>query len=251
MVTPTAISVKGLSVSYERKRVLTNIHIEVEKGKVYGVIGPNGAGKSTLFKSILGMIDINTGYIEVLSKNVEEIRKKIAYVPQRDEVDWDFPATVEDIVLMGRYPHKKILERINKEDRRLAAEALADLGIEELVNRQIGQLSGGQQQRVFIARALCQQAEIFFLDEPFVGVDMLTEEKIITILRKLADKGKTLLVVHHDLSTVEDYFDKVILLNQRLIASGDTKETFTQKNISKAYGGQLTILNQTEGFTGN
>jgi len=251
MVTPTAISVKGLSVSYERKRVLTNIHIEVEKGKVYGVIGPNGAGKSTLFKSILGMIDINTGYIEVLSKNVEEIRKKIAYVPQRDEVDWDFPATVEDIVLMGRYPHKKILERINKEDRRLAAEALADLGIEELVNRQIGQLSGGQQQRVFIARALCQQAEIFFLDEPFVGVDILTEEKIITILRKLADKGKTLLVVHHDLSTVEDYFDKVILLNQRLIASGDTKETFTKKNISKAYGGQLTILNQTEGFTGN
>jgi ABC-type Mn2+/Zn2+ transport system ATPase subunit len=251
MVTPTAISVKGLSVSYERKRVLTNIHIEVEKGKVYGVIGPNGAGKSTLFKSILGMIDINTGYIEVLSKNVEEIRKKIAYVPQRDEVDWDFPATVEDIVLMGRYPHKKILERINKEDRRLAAEALADLEIEELVNRQIGQLSGGQQQRVFIARALCQQAEIFFLDEPFVGVDILTEEKIITILRKLADKGKTLLVVHHDLSTVEDYFDKVILLNQRLIASGDTKETFTKKNISKAYGGQLTILNQTEGFTGN
>ena len=251
MVTPTAISVKGLSVSYERKRVLTNIHIEVEKGKVYGVIGPNGAGKSTLFKSILGMIDINTGYIEVLSKNVEEIRKKIAYVPQRDEVDWDFPATVEDIVLMGRYPHKKILERINKEDRRLAAEALAYLGIEELVNRQIGQLSGGQQQRVFIARALCQQAEIFFLDEPFVGVDILTEEKIITILRKLADKGKTLLVVHHDLSTVEDYFDKVILLNQRLIASGDTKETFTQINISKAYGGQLTILNQTEGFTGN
>ena len=251
MVTPTAISVKGLSVSYERKRVLTNIHIEVEKGKVYGVIGPNGAGKSTLFKSILGMIDINTGYIEVLSKNVEEIRKKIAYVPQRDEVDWDFPATVEDIVLMWRYPHKKILERINKEDRRLAAEALADLEIEELVNRQIGQLSGGQQQRVFIARALCQQAEIFFLDEPFVGVDMLTEEKIITILHKLADKGKTLLVVHHDLSTVKDYFDKVILLNQRLIASGDTKETFTKKNISKAYGGQLTILNQTEGFTGN
>ena len=197
------------------------------------------------------MIDINTGYIEVLSKNVEEIRKKIAYVPQRDEVDWDFPATVEDIVLMGRYPHKKILERINKEDRRFAAEALADLGIEELVNRQIGQLSGGQQQRVFIARALCQQAEIFFLDEPFVGVDILTEEKIITILRKLADKGKTLLVVHHDLSTVEDYFDKVILLNQRLIASGDTKETFTKKNISKAYGGQITILNQTEGFTGN
>ena len=251
MVTPTAISVKGLSVSYERKRVLTNIHIEGEKGKVYGVIGPNGAGKSTLFKSILGMIDINTGYIKVLSKNVEEIRKKIAYVPQRDEVDWDFPATVEKNVLMGRYPHKKILERINKEDRRLAAEALADLGIEELVNRQIGQLSGGQQQRVFIARALCQQAEIFFLDEPFVGVDMLTEEKIITILHKLADKGKTLLVVHHDLSTVEDYFDKVILLNQRLIASGDTKETFTQINISKAYGGQLTILNQTEGFTGN
>lgn len=244
-----AISVKGLSVSYERKRVLTNIHLNVEKGKVYGVIGPNGAGKSTLFKSILDMIEINSGQIEVLGGEVDKVRKRIAYVPQRDEVDWDFPATVEDIVLMGRYPHKKLFQRINAEDKRLAKEALADLGIEDLLHRQIGQLSGGQQQRVFIARALCQDAEIFFLDEPFVGVDMLTEEKIITILHKLADEGKTLLVVHHDLSTVEDYFDKVILLNQRLIAYGDTKSTFTQDNIAKAYGAQLTILHQTGGYT--
>lgn len=243
-----AISIKGLSVSYERKRVLTNIHLAIEKGKVYGVIGPNGAGKSTLFKSTLDMIDINSGTIEVLGGPVDDVRKKIAYVPQRDEVDWDFPATVEDIVLMGRYPHKKLFQRINKEDRRMALEALEALDIGDLVHRQIGQLSGGQQQRVFIARALCQDAEIFFLDEPFVGVDMLTEEKIITILHKLADEGKTLLVVHHDLSTVEDYFDKVILLNQRLIASGDTKTTFTQENISKAYGAQLTILHQTGGF---
>lgn len=246
----SAISVKGLSVSYDRKRVLTNIHLEVAYGNVYGVIGPNGAGKSTLFKSILSMVDINTGYIEVLGKDISDVRKKIAYVPQRDEVDWDFPATVEDIVLMGRYPHKKIFQRINAQDRKMAKEALADLGIEDLYNRQIGQLSGGQQQRVFIARALCQDAEVFFLDEPFVGVDMLTEEKIITILHKLADQGKTLLVVHHDLSSVEQYFDKVILLNQRLIAAGDTDTTFTQENISKAYGGQLTILHQTNDFTG-
>lgn len=245
----SAISIKGLSVSYERKRVLTNIHLEILSGKVYGVIGPNGAGKSTLFKSVLDMIEINTGTIKVLGEEVSEVRKKIAYVPQRDEVDWDFPATVEDIVLMGRYPHKGIFERINREDKEMARQALKDLSIEDLIKRQIGQLSGGQQQRVFIARALCQDAEIFFLDEPFVGVDMLTEEKIITILHKLADEGKTMLVVHHDLSTVKDYFDHVILLNQRLIAAGETRQTFTQENINKTYGAQLTILNQTGGFT--
>ncbi len=240
-----SILVKGLSVSYGQKRVLSNIHLNIESGNIYGVIGPNGAGKSTLFKSILELLEPNAGEIKVLGKEIGKVRKKVAYIPQKDEVDWTFPATVMDIVMMGRYPHKKILQRINTEDKTIAEEALNDLEILHLANRQIGQLSGGQQQRVFIARALAQKAEIFFLDEPFVGVDMLTEEKIIFILKKLASQGKTLLVVHHDLATVHKYFNKVILLNQRLIAYGDTTTTFTEENIAACYGPQLTILHKT------
>ncbi|NNE27480.1 MAG: metal ABC transporter ATP-binding protein [Saprospiraceae bacterium] len=239
------IKVRGLSVSYGNKRVLTNIHLDLDAGGVYGVIGPNGAGKSTLFKAILGLIDTNAGSIEVLGDKIHDARKQIAYVPQKDEVDWDFPATVLDIVLMGRYPYKGIFNRLGKEDHQKAQEAMSKLGIEELSNRQIGKLSGGQQQRVFLARALCQEAEIFFLDEPFVGVDITTEERIIHILKELSKQGKTILVVHHDLSSVQNYFDKVILLNQRLIACGETNEVFTEENIAKAYGPQLTILHKT------
>lgn len=241
----SSISIKGLSVSYDRKLVLTNIYLELEAGKVYGVIGPNGAGKSTLFKAILGLIELNSGKILIQEETIKKQRKNVVYVPQRDEVDWQFPATVMDIVLMGRYPWKKMFDRINDEDKEIALEALKDVGIEHLKNRQIGELSGGQQQRVFIARALCQGADVFLLDEPFVGVDITTEEKIIDILKRLASQGKTLLVVHHDLSSVEEYFDKVILLNQRLIAFGDTATTFTQENIAKAYRSQLTILHKT------
>ncbi len=238
------ISVKGLSVSYEKKRVLTNIYLEIEPAQIYGVIGPNGAGKSTLFKAILGLIETNAGTILINDKPIEKQRKEVVYVPQKNDVDWSFPATVFDIVLMGRYPHKKIFQRLNKSDRQIALKALHELGIPQLKDRQIGELSGGQQQRVFLARALCQKADIFLLDEPFVGVDMTTEEQIITTLKKLAADGKTLLVVHHDLSTVPEYFDQVILLNQRLIAYGKTEETFTQVNIAKAYGGQLPILHK-------
>lgn len=239
------ISIKGLSVSYDRKIVLTNIYLELEAGKVYGVVGPNGAGKSTLFKAILGLIDVNAGKVLINGEPVEEQRKNIVYVPQRDDVDWQFPATVMDIVEMGRYPHVKLFQRLKKKDKDATLEALREIGIEHLKDRQIGELSGGQQQRVFLARALCQGAEIFLLDEPFVGVDIMTEEKIITILKKLAAEGKTLFVVHHDLSTVHTYFDKVILLNQRLIAFGDTEDTFTEENIAKAYSGQLPILQKT------
>lgn len=239
------IKVEGLSVSYETKRVLSNVYLNLVDSSIYGVIGPNGAGKSTLFKSILGLIDTNAGKIKVLGQDIDKVRKRIAYVPQKDEVDWHFPATVIDIVLMGRYPHKGILQRINAEDKRIAQDALDALGIADLKNRQIGELSGGQQQRVFLARALCQEADIFLLDEPFVGVDMTTEEKIITILKELSAQGKTLLVVHHDLSTVEAYFDKVILLNQRIIAYGPTETNFTQEKVAAAYGPQLTILHKT------
>lgn len=238
------IEVDGLSVNYGNKRVLTNIHMDIKVGHIYGVVGPNGAGKSTLFKSILGLIEYNSGTIKILGEDIKNVRKKIAYVPQKDEIDWRFPATVKDIVLMGRYPFKSLFQRINDEDRSIADQAMAEMGIAELRDRQIGALSGGQQQRVFIARALAQQAELFFFDEPFVGIDITTENKIIEIMRKLAGEGKTLLVVHHDLSTIEEYFDMVILLNQRLIAYGDTKKVFNNQTVAETYRSQLTILQQ-------
>ncbi len=239
------IEVKGLSVNYGRKRVLTNIFLKLESGHRFGILGPNGAGKSTLFKAILGLLEPTAGEIRVYGDEIEHHRKRVAYVPQKDDVDWQFPATAMDIVLMGRYPHLGVLERLGKKDRDIAEAALEKMGIIELRSRQIGQLSGGQQQRVFIARALAQQADIFFLDEPFVGVDMTTEEKIIELLKDLSDEGKTALVVHHDLSTVSDYFDQVVLLNQRLIAAGETHETFNAENLAKAYGSQLNILHKT------
>ena len=239
------ISIKGLSVSYDRKMVLSNIYLELPQGQLYGVLGPNGAGKSTLFKAILGLIDTNAGKISINGHPIEEQRKKVVYVPQKGDVDWQFPATVFDIVLMGRYPYKKIFQRLNQHDKNLAMEALKDMGISHLKDRQIGELSGGQQQRVFLARALCQEAEVFLLDEPFVGVDITTEEKIIQILKQLTQAGKTLLVVHHDLSKVKRYFDQVILLNQRIVAYGNTLTTFTDENVAKTYSGQLTILHKT------
>lgn len=239
------ISVKGLSVSYDRKRVLTNIYLDIEPGLIYGLIGPNGAGKSTLFKAILGLIETNSGKISIEGKPIEKERKRVVYVPQRDDVDWDFPATVYDIVLMGRYPHKRMFQRMDAHDHDVAMQAMEDLGIGNLKERQIGELSGGQQQRVFLARAMAQEAEVFLLDEPFVGVDVTTEDQIIKSLKRLAGEGKTLLVVHHDLATVKDYFDKVILLNQRMIAYGDTETTFTEENIAKAYRSQLPILHKT------
>ena len=243
--TQPVIKVEGLSVNYDKKRVLTNIFLNIFAGKVYGVVGPNGAGKSTLFKSILGLVPVNSGNIYVKGGDIKKHRKEAVYIPQKDDVDWQFPATVMDIVLMGRYPHKGIFQKLNKKDKDIANQALDELGIIHLKSRQIGELSGGQQQRVFLARALCQDAEILFLDEPFAGVDMVTEDKIIKVLKRLAREGKTLLVVHHDLSSVKEYFDHVILLNQRLIAYGETDLVFTDENISKAYGGQLPILHKT------
>lgn len=239
------IEIKGLSVSYDRKMALTNIYLSIEKGNIYGVLGANGAGKSTLFKAILGLIEVNTGQVVVDGDVIKNKRKEVVYVPQKSDLDWQFPATVYDVVLMGRYPHKRFFERMNQYDKNLAMQSLEDMGIANLKNRQIGELSGGQQQRVFIARALCQEASIFLLDEPFVGIDITTEEKILVQLKKLSQEGKTILVIHHDLSTVREYFDKVILLNQRLVAIGDTETTFIDENIAKAFGGQLNILHKT------
>lgn len=238
----SVINIKGLSVSYAKKRVLTNIFLDIESSHIYGILGPNGAGKSTFFKALLGILKNYQGQITFFDESIEEIRNRIAYVPQRDDVDWQFPATVLDIVLIGRYPHKKFWQKISKTDLELARKALEDVGMLEYEDRQIEQLSGGQQQRVFIARALCQGADIFLLDEPFVGVDVMTEDKIITILKNLAQQGKTVLVVHHDLESVRSYFDKVILINQRLIAYGNTESTFTDANIAKTFGAQLIFL---------
>jgi ABC-type Mn2+/Zn2+ transport system ATPase subunit len=245
MSTQPVISVKGLSVSYDRKRVLTNLYMDLLPGRLYGIIGPNGAGKSTFFKAVLGLIEVNAGSVVINGASVEQQRQDVVYVPQRDDVDWTFPATVEDIVLMGRYPYKGIIQRMNKKDHAEAAKAMKLVGISHLKDRQIGALSGGQQQRVFLARALCQGANVFFLDEPFVGVDITTEERIIQILKDLRSAGKTILVIHHDLNSVMDYFDDVILLNQRLIAYGPVAEVFNQENIAKAYSSQLSILHKT------
>ena len=242
------LKIQDLSVSYENKRVLTNIFLDIEKGHRYALIGPNGAGKSTLVKAILGLIDINKGFITLNNEPIAHQRKKIAYVPQKNEVDWQFPANVNDIVLMGRYPFKGIFEKLSKEDHEIAHQAMIDLDIVQLKNRQIGELSGGQQQRVFVARALCQQPEIFLLDEPFVGVDIPTEERIAALLEKLSEQQKTILIVHHDLTTASEYFDKVILINQRLIAYGDTQSTLTKENIEHTYRAQLSLLNRIGQF---
>ena len=241
-----AISIEGLSVSYDRKRVLSHIFLSLEAGHVYGLIGPNGAGKSTLFKAILGLSEGNTtGEVRIHGRPVEEQRKEMVYLPQKSDIDWSFPATVYDVALMGRYPHKRVFERLTADDHAKAMAALQELGIESLRDRQIGALSGGQQQRVFLARALCQEADIWLLDEPFVGVDVTTEEKIIQLLQTLAHQRQTLLVVHNALPTVANHFDRIILLNHRPVAFGATKEIFTEENIRKTYGGQLPILHQT------
>ena len=238
------IVVENLSVSYDRKTVLTGINLVMPSAQVYGVIGPNGSGKSTLFKSMLALVEPDSGRVTINGHQIERLSKYTAYIPQKEEIDFDFPATVFDVVLNGRYPHKKVFSRISAADRALAEDALRKVDMLDFRSRQIGQLSGGQQQRVFLARALAQDAEVLLLDEPFSGVDVTTEERMIELLRELARHGKTVLVVHHDLSDVKEYFDRVIMLNQRLIAYGPTKETFTDENIRKCYHGRSTVLEE-------
>lgn len=237
-----SLEISGLSVAYDEKRVLSNIYLKIEPGHIYGLIGPNGAGKSTLFKAILMQVPISAGQIRFLNKDVAECMTSIAYVPQKDDVDWQFPATVYDIVAMGRFSHKKLFTRFHKSDHEIIQQAIEMLDIQKLSNRQIGELSGGQQQRVFLARALCQQATMILMDEPFVGVDVKTEQRIIEILKQLASEGKTILVVHHDLDSVQAYFDRVILINHKLMAYGDTDKVFTKENISATYASQSSLF---------
>ncbi|TVQ45175.1 MAG: metal ABC transporter ATP-binding protein [Saprospirales bacterium] len=236
------IEIKGLSVNYGKRRILTNIYLDIFPGKIYGLVGPNGAGKSTLFHAILQLTESISGEIKIFNHPLNKVRSKIAYIPQKDDIDWSFPTTVEEVVLQGRYPYKRVGSLLSKEDYGIASEAMKKLNIEQLAKRQISKLSGGQQQRVFIARALCQQADIFLLDEPFTGVDHLSEVSIVGVLKSLREEGKTILVVHHDLSTVKSYFDHVILLNQRLIAEGSVEDTFTVENLQHTFGPQLTVF---------
>ncbi|MED4533543.1 ABC transporter ATP-binding protein [Metabacillus fastidiosus] len=236
------VEVENLTIAYNQKPVLQEVSFKVPEGKLIGIIGPNGAGKSTLIKGILGLIPTAGGNVEIFGESYKKQRKKIGYVPQRGSVDWDFPTNALDVVLMGRYGHVGILKRPRKKDYEIARECLNKVGMLDFADRQISQLSGGQQQRVFLARALAQDAEIYFMDEPFVGVDAATEKAIIALLNELKARGKTVLVVHHDLQTVDEYFDWVLLLNLRKIAFGPTKETFTIENLQKAYGGKLTFL---------
>lgn len=236
------LSVKDLTVAYQKKPVVRNVSFEVAEGELIGIIGPNGAGKSTLIKAVLGLQPTLTGETLVYGKSYKSQRKLVGYVPQRESVDWDFPTNALDVVMMGRYGHLGLLRRPGTKEKAIGMECLAKVGMADFAGRQISQLSGGQQQRVFLARALAQDATLYFMDEPFAGVDAATEKAIITLLGELKRQGKTVLVVHHDLATVEQYFDSVMLLNGELIAFGPTRTTFTEQRLQETYGGRLTFL---------
>jgi manganese/zinc/iron transport system ATP- binding protein len=237
-----ALEVHDLTVSYHRKPVLWNVDLAIPSGKLVGIIGPNGAGKSTLIKAAMGLLPIASGWVQVFGQPVDRQRDKVGYVPQRESVDWTFPVTAMDVVLMGRYGATRWFKPIGRKDRARAKECLEKVGMGPYANRQISNLSGGQQQRVFLARALAQESQIYLMDEPFAGVDAATESAIVKLLQELREQGKTVLVVNHDLQTAKEYFDMLILINMRLVAFGPTEEVFTSELLQKTYGGRLTIL---------
>jgi manganese/zinc/iron transport system ATP- binding protein len=238
------LEIHDLTVAYQHKPVLWGIDLEVPPGKLIGIVGPNGAGKTTLIKAILGLVPVSSGWVKVFGQSVKKSLRRIGYMPQRESVDWDFPVCVMDVVLMGRYGRLGLMKRPTREDRDVARDCLDKIHMLPFANRQISNLSGGQQQRVFLARALAQESDLYFMDEPFSGVDAATESAIITLLRELRTKGKTVLVVHHDLPTAREYFDMLILLNMRLTAFGPTSEVFRPDLLQKTYGGRLTILSE-------
>jgi ABC-type Mn2+/Zn2+ transport system ATPase subunit len=239
-----AISITDLHVSYYGNEAIKGINLTVDTGNLVGIIGPNGAGKSTFLKAMLNLIPTDKGEIRMFGNEVKEVRKRIAYVPQRSNIDWDFPITVLDTVLIGTYPNLKLFQRPKKTDKEWALECLSRVGMQDFTKRQISELSGGQQQRVFLARALAQKADLFFLDEPFVGVDISSEETIVHILKDLCLQGNTVIVVHHDLSKANDYFHQLILLNKELIGFGTVEEVFKPEVIKKAYSGQFAFMNE-------
>ncbi len=238
------LEVHDLMVGYGRKMVLWGVDLKLPKGALIGIIGPNGAGKSTLLKAIMGLIPLSGGYVHLFNKSLNRVRSRVSYVPQKSSVDWNFPTSVLDVVLMGRYRKIGFFKNPKKNDINKAMLALEKLEIQDLANRQISQLSGGQQQRTFLARALVQEADIYFMDEPFAGVDATTEKTIIKLLKNLKSQGKTVVMVHHDLQSVKDYFDWITMLNMRLIANGPIQDVFTEKYLNKTYGGKLNVLSR-------
>jgi manganese/zinc/iron transport system ATP- binding protein len=241
---PPAVEVHDLTVAYRTQPVLWDIDVDLPEGRLIAIVGPNGAGKSTLLKAILGLVRPLTGRVEVFGAPYAQRRSWVGYVPQRESVDWDFPTSALDVVTMGLYGRIGWLRRPAREHRELALSCLEKVGIPHLAARQISQLSGGQQQRVFLARALAQDARLYLMDEPFAGVDATTERAILALLEELRTAGRTVVAVHHDLQTVAEYFDEVVLLNLRLVASGPVEDTFTSANLQRTYGGKLTVLTQ-------
>jgi len=240
MKTTTAVQVNDLTVAYRESPVLWDVDLDVPPGVLMAIVGPNGAGKTTLIKTILGLIRPVAGQVRILGQPYGRQRRQVGYVPQRGSVDWDFPTTVLDVVLMGTYGQLGWFRRPGQREVTAARESLEKVGMIDFADRQISQLSGGQQQRVFLARALVQDAQVYFMDEPFQGVDATTERAIVTLLQELRNQLRTVLVVHHDLSTVRDYFDWVTILNVRKIASGPVSEVFTDENLHRAYGQRIS-----------
>jgi manganese/zinc/iron transport system ATP- binding protein len=229
------IVVRDLTVAYNESPVLWDVDLDIEPGKITAIVGPNGAGKSTLLKAILGLVPIAAGSIRIFDNLLPKVRSRVAYIPQRGSVDWDFPTDALDVVTMGRYGRVGWFRRPGAADRRVAEEALRKVGMGAYARRQISQLSGGQQQRVFLARALAQEADLYLMDEPFVGVDAVTERAIVALLRDVRDAGKTVVAVHHDLQSVPEYFDNVALLNVQMIAAGPVPTVFTETNLRTTY----------------
>jgi len=240
----TIIEAHNLTVLYGRKPALWNIDFELPDKQVIGIMGPNGSGKSTLLKAIMGVVEPTSGFTKVYDDELNNVRDKVSYVPQRQDIDWDFPANVWDIVAMGRYQKRGLFKKLTTEDKEIVTDSLEKVNMLGYAKRQISQLSGGQQQRVFLARAIAQQGDLFLMDEPFAGVDIATEEMIISLLKTMKDAGRTLVIVHHDLHTAQSYFDHLVLLNTRLIASGPTSEVFTDKILTDTYGGRLTTISK-------
>jgi manganese/zinc/iron transport system ATP- binding protein len=236
--------IHDLTVAYHRKPVLWDIDLDLPEGRLIAVVGPNGAGKSTLIKAVLGLVPRASGAISIYGRPYDSQRHLVGYVPQRESVDWDFPVNAMDVVAMGLYRQIGWFKPVARRHQQKAIENLEKVGMAAYAKRQISQLSGGQQQRVFLARALAQDARLYFMDEPFAGVDVATERAIIALLKELKSAGKTCVVVHHDLQTVPAYFDHVVLLNMRVVDSGPIETVFTEENLKKTYGGKLTLLSQ-------
>lgn len=242
--TANPLSVQDLTVAWHRKPVIWDVQFDVVPGQLVGIIGPNGAGKSTLLKAIMDLVPKTSGRVEIFGAPWKQNRHRVGYVPQRESVDWDFPVSVLDVVTMGLYGRIGWFRPVRKKHREAALRALERVGMGAFAHRQISQLSGGQQQRTFLARALVQDADLYLMDEPFAAVDAATEQAIVEILREMRTAGRTALVIHHDLHTVADYFDSVVLLNMRVVAQGPTAAVFTKENLERTYGGRLTLLEE-------